>query len=308
LSKLLCAVSVDLDEIPNYYAIHGLEIPAGSRGVTAVYDVALGRLERWARAHGIPLTLFAIGSDLGRSENAAALRVLADRGHEVANHTLEHLYDLTLRGRDEMRRQVEGGVLAVQNATGRRPTGFRAPGYTITDELFEVLREADVAYDSSVFPSVPYYVAKVLKLAFIRAAGRRSHSVRDTPNVLRAPTAPYRVGLPYWTKGRGLPEVPVQVTRGPRLPYIGTTLTMAGPTLSKVLTRLVVGAPLVNLELHGIDVLDVDDGFPELREHQPDAQIPHARKLQALDAAVGELRRAGYAFVRLDEGAEAILR
>ncbi len=59
----LCAVSVDLDEIPNYFGIHGLAEPTGSAG-TLVYDVAIDRLLTLARELEIPLTLFAIGSDL----------------------------------------------------------------------------------------------------------------------------------------------------------------------------------------------------------------------------------------------------
>jgi len=298
-------VSVDLDEIPNYYGLHGLPVPPGSPGNTAVYDIALDRLESWAGARRIPLTLFAIGADLARDKSATRLRALSEHGHEVANHTLDHLYDLTRRDRSEMRRQVEEGSLSIERATGTRPTGFRAPGYTITDALFGVLRDAGVAYDSSVFPCPPYYFAKMAKLGMIRLAGRQSRSVRDTPNVLRAPTSPYRVGKPYWAAGSGMMELPVQVTRGPRLPFIGTTLTVAGPSVARRLSRWVVGMPLVNLELHGIDVLDTEDGFAELRDHQPDARIPHGRKLEALNAAVEELERAGYAFVRLDEAAAA---
>ena len=41
----LCAVSVDLDEIPNYFAIHGLPDPTGPER-SLVYDVALDRLCR----------------------------------------------------------------------------------------------------------------------------------------------------------------------------------------------------------------------------------------------------------------------
>jgi peptidoglycan/xylan/chitin deacetylase (PgdA/CDA1 family) len=300
----LCAVSVDLDEIPNYFAIHGLAAPPGP-GATAVYDVALERLDSWARAHGVPLTLFAIGADLKRSEAALRLRAMADRGHEMANHTLAHRYDLTRCYVPEIRRQIEAGSAAIERATGRKPTGFRAPGYTVTDALYDVLTELGVAYDSSVFPCPPYYLAKAAKMAGIRLRGRTSHSVLDTPSVLRAPTRPYRVGRPYWTRGRGVLELPVQVTRGPRLPFIGTTLTLAGPDRARWLTGLVVGEPLVNLELHGIDVLDADDGFPELRGHQPDVAVPHSRKLEALSAVVERLKSAGYTFVRLDEAARA---
>ncbi len=301
----LCAVSVDLDEIPNYYAIHGLSPPAG-RGASAVYDVALGRLDALSRAEGVPLTLFAIGADMAREESAAALRGMAERGHEIGNHTLDHLYDLVRRDRAEIERQVQAGITVLEGATGARPSGFRAPGYTVTDELFDVLAESGVAYDSSVFPCPPYYAAKAAKLAAIRARGRRSRSVLDTPAVLAAPTGPYRVGRPYWRRGDGMIELPIQVTRIGRLPFIGTTLTLAGPARARWLARAVVGAELVNLELHGIDVLDAADDLEALRPHQVDVRVPATRKLEALSAVFEVLRRAGYAFVRLDEAARRV--
>lgn len=300
----LCAVSVDLDEIPNYFAIHGLGAPSGP-GATAVYDVALGRLDQLSRAESVPLTLFAIGADLPRAGNADRLAEMRARGHEVANHTLDHRYELSRLPRAEQRRQIHEGALAIERATGARPSGFRAPGYTITDGLFEILSELGYAYDSSVFPCPPYYAAKAAKLAGIRLRGQRSQSILDVPSVLRAPTRPYRVGRPYWTRGSGLLELPVQVTRGPRLPFIGTTLTLARASRARFLTRLVVGEPLVNLELHGIDVLDAEDGFPELSGHQPDARVPHAEKLDALVAVIETLKSAGYSFVRMDEAARA---
>jgi len=296
-------VSVDLDEIPNYFAIHGLPAPAGP-GSSAVYDVALERLESFARAHDLPLTLFAIGADMARDASARGLRGMAERGHEIANHSLDHLYDLTRRDAAEMRRQVASGITVLEGATGQRPVGFRAPGYTITDALFRVLAELDVRYDSSVFPCPPYYLAKAAKLGAIRVAGRSSRSVLDRPSVLAAPVRPYRVGKPYWRRGGGLVELPIQVTRGPRLPFIGTTLTLAGAARARWLTRLVVGEPLVNLELHGIDVLDAADGLEGLRPHQPDVRVPAADKLSALGAVVETLKRAGYTFVRLREAAE----
>jgi peptidoglycan-N-acetylglucosamine deacetylase len=298
----LAAVSVDLDEIPHYHAIHGLPPPLASSS-SAVYDLALERLDAFARGHRIPLTLFAIGADMARAESAAKLRGLAAR-HEIGNHTLDHLYDLTRRPPDELRRQVESGRKVLEAATGARVSGFRAPGYTISDELFQLLGELGVAYDSSVFPCPPYWAAKALALGAIRLRRRRSRSILDTPQVLRAPTRPYRVGKPYWTRGGGVLELPVQVTRGARLPFIGTALTLAGPGRAKLLTRMVIGEPLVNLELHGIDVLDTEDGLGALRPVQPDVRIPRTRKLEALSAVVEQLRSAGYTFVKLAEAAE----
>jgi peptidoglycan-N-acetylglucosamine deacetylase len=303
----LAAISVDLDEIHHYFSIYGLPLPSGAAG-HAVYDIAIDRLEDFARSHDLPLTLFAVAADMARPENAARLRRASEHGHEIGNHTLDHLYDLTRRSREEMVRQVESAVVVLEGATGQRPIGFRAPGYTVNQTLLDVLVECSVGYDSSVFPCPAYYFAKASALAAIRLRGRRSHSVLDTPAVLTAPVRPYRIGEPYWRRGSGLLELPIQVTRGLRLPYIGTFLTLPGPDGARLLTRGVIGEPLVNIELHGIDFLDAGDGLEQLRSHQMDVRVPLARKLAALSAVVETLRRAGYSFVRLGEAAERVER
>ena len=301
----LCAVSVDLDEVPNYFDIYGLPAPSGAER-TLVYDVAVDRLQALARAGSFPLTLFAVGSDLVRQEAAMKLRALRDWGAEVGNHSLDHRYDLVRLGRSEMRRQVEEGAKAIERAAGARPVGFRAPGYTMTDDLIDVLGDLGFVYDSSVFPCPAYWAAKAAAIGLIGLLGRTSRSIVDTPKMLTAPTRPYRVGRPYWRRGGGLLELPVQVTRGPRLPFIGTYLTLFGPRVARALARMCVGEPLVNLELHGIDVLDSSDGLDALRRHQQDVRVPQEQKIEALRAAIEELRAAGYDFVTLSEAAEAL--
>lgn len=299
----LCAVSVDLDEIPNYYAIHG-RTHAEVAGATAVYDIAVPRLVDLAQSLGVPLTLFAVGSDLARPAAAEALRKAVQAGHAVGNHTQSHLYDLTKRGRAEIAREIDEGTTSIERATGVRPRGFRAPGYTITDELFSVLPGLGYRWDSSVFPCPTYMAAKDAAIAMYSLLGRPSRSIVDTPAVLTAPTRPYRIGTPYWRRGQGLLELPIQVTRGLRLPYIGTSLMLAGPARARWLTRGVIGEPLVNLELHGIDVLDAQDGLAELAVSQRDVRVPKSRKEATLAAIVEQLRAAGYGFVTLDEAAE----
>ena len=301
----LCAVSVDLDEIPNYFGIYGLADPVGPAS-TLVYDVAVDRLLALARELAIPLTLFAIGSDLSRPASAAKLRAAREAGCEIANHTLDHRYDLVRLGRDEIRRQVSEGARAIERATGAAPQGFRAPGYTITDEVFSVLEELGVTYDSSVFPCPPYWAAKAAAIGLITLRGRTSRSIVDTPAVLAAPTRPYRIGRPYWRRGGGLVELPVQVTRGARLPFFGTSVTGGGPRLARYLARACAGEPLVNLELHGIDVLDAADGLEALRPYQPDVRVPRERKIEALRAAIEELRKAGHTFVTLGDAARQL--
>lgn len=306
----LCAISVDLDEIPNYFAIHGRAASEGDGGpdtrpgATAVYDIGLPRLRAIAKQLQVPMTFFAVGSDLSREHAAIELRAASSEGHALGNHSQSHLYDLTRRDRATIAREIDDGATSIERATGVRPRGFRAPGYTITDEVFRLLPGLGFKWDSSVFPCPTYMAAKDAAIALYGLLGRPSRSVVDDPRVLLSPTRPYRVGEPYWKRGSGLLELPVQVTRGLRLPYIGTSVMLAGPSGARLLTQQVLGEPLVNLELHGIDVLDEHDGLSELASSQRDLRVPRARKEEVLATVVETLRKAGYAFVTLDEAAE----
>jgi peptidoglycan-N-acetylglucosamine deacetylase len=302
----LLAVSVDLDEITNYFQIHGLSEPEGAVS-HLVYDTALLRLESFARELEVPLTLFAVGADLARPENGRAIRRMHGLGHEIANHSLHHMYDFTRLSKAGIRTQVEGGVRAILDAVGEAPRGFRAPGYVITDQVFEVLSELGVEYDSSVFPCPSYYAAKGIALANINARGRASKSIFDHPSVLLAPTRPYRVGVPYYRPGAGMVELPIQVTRTARLPFIGTSLALAGPFGSQALARMCRGEPLINLELHGIDLLDgFDEGLSVLRMYQPDLRVGWGRKASTLANVVRYFKKSGYTAVTLASAAAAV--
>lgn len=307
----LAALSVDLDEIPCYHAIYGLPPPVDATE-HAVYRSAVPRYAELLASLSVPCTFFVIGRDMDDETARLHARALASAGHELGNHTRNHRYDLVRLGDDGMRTEVIGGISAITNATGFAPKGFRAPGYTMTDELLDVLSEAGVAYDSSVFPCPAYYAAKTAAIGWISLRGRRSRSIVDTPAMLRAPADPYRVARPYWSSARdgaGMLELPIGVTRGLRLPYIGTTVMLAGPSRASWLTRMMPGRPLINLELHGTDVLGAsEDHLEALAAHARELTVSVDRKLATLRATVRQIQSAGYRFVTLLEAAEAFAR
>jgi peptidoglycan-N-acetylglucosamine deacetylase len=306
MADRLAAISVDLDEIPCYSQIHGLE-PPNEASSHAVYLKAIPRFERLFDELNIKATFFAIGRDLADNENAAIIQRLNEKGHEIANHSANHLYDLTRRDRATIRDEIRQGAIAINDVTGKHPVGFRAPGYTITDEVLNEIVESGAQYDSSVFPCPLYYTAKAAAIAAIRISGRRSHSVSDTPLMLASPSEPYRIGVPYWRRGQGLLEFPIGVTSGltGRIPFIGTTLILAGANGSRFLTRHMLRQPFVNLELHGIELADAkEDNLEFLKKHQPDMRRSRLDKEAALRSAIAELERANYRFVTLAQAAD----
>ncbi len=298
----VAVVSVDLDEVPCYAAIHGIETEPVS--AHAVYDHAVDRLADLFADEDVPATFFVIGLDLAHGPSAAKARQLGAAGHELASHTLSHHYDLTRRDRATIEREIAGNEEAFARAGLPRPVGFRAPGYTITDTVLDVLRERGYAYDSSVFPSPVYYAGKAAFIGLTSLAGRRTRSILDDPRVLTARTEPYRVGRPYWRAGDGIVELPIAVTRGLRAHYIGTSVAMAGETGARLMTRALTGRRVVSLELHGIDASDARlDGLGWLARHQRDLAVPAAKKIAALRAAIRTLRQMGYGFTTARQAA-----
>jgi len=304
----LLAISIDLDEIPCYTAIHGLPMPQEC-AARAIYQRAVPRFEALFDELGARGTFFAVGQDLREHHAADAIARLHRAGHEIGNHSYHHRYDLTRRDAQTMRQDIADGAAAIEAVTGVGPRGFRAPGYTVTDTLLEQVRELGASYDSSVFPCPPYYGAKALAMGAIALRGRTSRSVLDTPRVLTAPADPYRIGAHYTQRGDGLLELPIGVTSraSGQLPFIGTSVALSSERTARWLARRIAHRPLVNFELHGIDLCDAElDGLQFLAPHQVDLRRSLEHKRGSLLAAVRELQSAGYELVTLAEAAERV--
>ena len=301
----LASISVDLDEVGCYGAIHGVEIAEGPM-LHAVYDRCVPRLAELFDAESIRATFFAIGSDLERTRNREIVASMHAAGHEIGNHSFHHHYDLSRRSAEEIHEDIDLGASAIHEACGARPVGFRAPGYTVNDTIFDRLEASEVEYDSSVFPCPSYYATKVSVLGLMALRGRRSQSIVDTPSVLRSPKQPYRVGRPYWREGTGLLELPIGVTRW-GLPYIGTSLVLGGVRGARALTRQMLGRDFIHLELHGFDVADLAiDGLQALAPHRPDLKRPAADKISVIRGVITMIRQAGYELVPLKEVARRL--
>ncbi len=298
----LASLSIDLDPLPHYFRIHGLDAPEGLP--EPVYSRAADRFGDLCRRLGLRGTAFCIGAELARPEAERAARILAAAGHEIANHTFSHEYAISRRPPQEIADDVRRGGEAVARVTGRAAAGFRAPGYTLSAPLVAALVEQGYRYDSSAFPALPYYVAKAGVMAALALAGHPSSAILDRPRVLLAPRAPYRPRAtePYARGAVPLLELPV-TTGLLGFPLIGTFVATF-PAWALRLLRLGTGRlPLFNLELHGIDLLDQSDATAQLASRQRGLRVPAAVKIARIEAFVRELGRE---WVTLEEAAGRI--
>lgn len=293
--KRLAAISVDLDSLPHYCRIHSLPeslLDDKARGL--IYSTAVPRFRELFDELQVPGTFFVIGEDLEDADARGAVKAAHKAGVEIANHSYSHDYALSRRPLEQIRDEVRRASDVIHAATGERPAGFRAPGYTLSAPLYRALMEEGVLYDSSTFPAVPYYGAKALVMGALSLMGRPSRSILDSPRVLLAPTAPYRPDPedPYRRGGGSVVELPMAVSPVLRLPFIGTFAVAMPSQVVKAAYATLRRVSVFNFELHGVDVIDGSDGVPsELLSRQRDLNVPAVRKMNRLREVFGWLKR-----------------
>lgn len=308
----LAAISVDLDTLRHYGRIHGLDPSVrGEQGRSApgpdlVYTLAVPRFLELLAELKLPATFFVIGEDLASRDATIALRDAVDAGVELGNHSYAHDYALSRRSPAEIAEDLSRGAAAIAKATGVTPRGFRAPGYTLSAALYRAVEAQGYLYDSSTFPAAPYWAAKATVMGAMRVFGRRSGALLDSPRVLLAPTRPYFPDpeQPYRRGSGHTLELPITVAPFTGVPFIGTTAVLLPKVALAALYRTVRRTPLLNFELHAIDLLSEDDGVPPaLVRSQPDLRIPWTVKRARLRELFGWIR-SDFETVTLADAAE----
>jgi len=274
MERGIWSVSADLDGLGLYAAIHGLRLTLSDAALRAVPEVAVQRLcEAFAE---VKATFFVIGSEASIAPQA--LRRAAARGHEIGSHSFAHDYAMSRWPREEIARDLEKADIAIESATGAKPRGFRAPGYTLSGALLDEVRSRGYAYDSSLLPSPPYYAAKAAVMA--RALGR-SASILGGVGQLFARRGPHL--------RRGVRELPIATLPVLRAPVIGTVVLGAGDALAARLAGWSFAGGHFNLELHGTDALDASDVPAGIAAVQPGLRVPASEKLRRLRSLLRSL-------------------
>lgn len=116
-------------------------VEANTDAVLALFDEA-----------GVKATFFTLGWVAER--HPGLIRRIAEAGHEIASHGLDHRRVFTMDA-DSFRADIARARKALEDASGRPVTGYRAPSFSIdarTPWAHAVLGEEGYAYSSSVAP------------------------------------------------------------------------------------------------------------------------------------------------------------
>jgi polysaccharide deacetylase family protein (PEP-CTERM system associated) len=144
--------SIDLEEwfcVSNFESVIS---PADWSGLESRVEESTDRILAILDRHDVRATFFVLGWVAER--NPGLIRRIADRGHELASHGYAHrlVYE---QSPAEFREDLERSLAVLQDATGVRCVGYRAPSFSLRRDLawaWETLADNGILYDSSVFP------------------------------------------------------------------------------------------------------------------------------------------------------------
>jgi hypothetical protein len=298
------SVSLDLDNEWSYRKTRGdaawSEYPSY---LGTVVPRALDLLDR----HNLRITWFIVGQDAAFEKNHTVLRSIAQRGHEIGNHSFHHEPWLHLYDEAALDDEIACAESAIETATGVRPVGFRGPGYSVTPAVVDVLVRRGYRYDASTLPT---FIGPLARAYYFATSGLRGKQLEQRNALFGSVKDGLRPLRPYrWRSASGsLVEVPVTTLpllripihvsyllflqeRAPMLvmPYVATALALCA------LTRT---AP--SLLLHPLDFLGGDE-VPALAFF-PGMRLSAEQKLRTVDRVLARYA-ARYELVTVGEHA-----
>ena len=160
----VCA-SIDMD---NYREYQSLVDPDSDGGGRSFYLDAVPRFLDSFDRHGIRGTFFMVGRDHQVAEHRRIVREIHERGHEIANHSYTHPYNLRSLDFASKRAEIVQAEEAIADIVGERPVGFRCPSGELDIDVFRILDERGYHYDSSVLPTPFLWLFMIYGKLFVR--------------------------------------------------------------------------------------------------------------------------------------------
>jgi hypothetical protein len=217
---------------------------------------------------GLKITFFVVGQDAALEKNHAAIRSIADAGHEIGNHSFNHEPWLHLYTEQQIEWELSETDGHIERVTGQRPFGFRGPGYSLSLSVLRVLTRRGYKYDASTLPTFLGPLARAYYFMTTKLSPEEKKNRKLLFGQLRdglRPLRPYRWQVDELDEG--LIEIPVTTMPLFRIPFhvsyilyiyrFSPVLARTYFRMAMMLCRLTNTHP--SLLLHPLDFLGGDD-------------------------------------------------
>lgn len=304
--KPIASLSLDLDNQWSYMKIHG---DRGWETFPSYLDLVVPRFLDLLQQHNLKLTVFIVGQDAALAKNHQALRAIAAAGHEIGNHSFNHEPWLHLYSEEKIEQELALAEEQIEKATGKRPIGFRGPGFSYSSSVLQVLARRNYKYDASTFPSFLGPLARAYYFMTAKLSeeekqkrkglfGKFSDGLQPlNPHELRLEDNNRLIEIPVTTMP--LFKIPIHVSYILYLSSFSPTLALLYFRTALLLCRLT--KTQLSLLLHPLDFLGGDD-VPELAFF-PAMNLSSQQKLQVVNQVL-ELMSNQFQIVTMEEHAQ----
>jgi peptidoglycan/xylan/chitin deacetylase (PgdA/CDA1 family) len=212
MTRRIASLSLDLDNEWSYLKTHGAE---SWTDFPSYLDIVTPHILRVCDDLDLTITVFVVGQDAALPRNQDALAMIGDSRHEIGNHSFHHEPWLHLKPRSEIHDELTAAHEAIAAATGKEPTGFRGPGFSLSQGTLQSLQSLNYSYDCSTFPTFigPFARAYYFRQSALDDAERKTRTrLFGTFAEVFRPIKPYS-----WDLGDDNVLVEVPVTTMPLL-------------------------------------------------------------------------------------------
>lgn len=271
--------------------------------------ILLDRLRR----HDLKITIFIVGQDAALSKNHDALRAMAEAGHDIGNHSFHHEPWLHRYSIEQISSEIAEAEFHIESATGKRPCGFRGPGYSLSEAVLRVLSTRGYLYDASSFPTV---IGPLARMYYFWHSRDFTPEEKENRKLLFGtlldglrPLRPYLWSL---DTNQSLLEIPVTTMPLFRLPihlsYLQYLMKFSSVVASAYLRWAVALCRVNRIQpsflLHPLDFLG-GDSVPNL-SFFPGMELTTDQKLSNFDRVISYLKRH-FHIVSMEDHARSLL-
>lgn len=204
--KPLASLSLDLDNKWSYMKTHG---DSGWQDFPSYFDILVPRVLGILDRLNLKITFFIVGQDAALEKNREALKMLTDRGHAVGNHSFNHEPWLKKYNREQVESEILSADEHISRLTGKKPRGFRGPGFSHSPDVLEVLRENGYVFDASTLPTYLGPLARTYYFWTAKLSEEEREERKELFGGWRDGRAPLRAYQWQFASGKSLLEIPV---------------------------------------------------------------------------------------------------
>ncbi|WP_297696256.1 polysaccharide deacetylase family protein [uncultured Eudoraea sp.] len=309
MSKPIASLSLDLDNQWSYMKNHGVD---GWENHPSYLEIIVPHILSLLEELKLKITFFIVGQDAVYEHNKPFIRMLAESGHNIANHSFKHETFLHLYSKEELIEEINQSHEIITSVSGKEPKGFRGPGFSWNETLLEILADKGYTFDASTFPTS---IGPLARMYYFRTANLTMEERKERKELFGKFSDAFRLLRPYfWNlkNDRQLLEMPVTTMPLFRTPMhmtylmylssISKNLMLLYLTCAVYLCKLTRTRP--SFLLHPLDLIGGDkvkglDTFPGMNISSEEKEIIFKKVMSVL--------QKHFTLVTMEEHASTVL-